>query len=80
MLDPVGIGLTEQVLVTEYRPVWNVVVDGFGHHGPGKTRRSQQRSRWDTLHPGRPWATEYREREEDREAIVEAIATHRSKT
>ena len=78
VLDPVWIGLTEQVLIAEYRPIWNVVVDGFGHHDQGRTRRSQQRSRWDTLHPGRPWAAEYRKREEGHDAILAAIAAHRN--
>ena len=57
MLDPVWISLTEQVLIAEYQPVWNVLVDGFGNHGPGSGRRNQRRSQWDTLHPGRPWPT-----------------------
>jgi hypothetical protein len=36
--------------------VWNRVLDGFGNHTPGAGRFKQQRSRWDTLHPGRSWA------------------------
>ena len=56
VLDPIWIGLTEQVLISEHRPIWNVVVDGFGQHNQGRTRRNQRRSRWDPLHPGRPWA------------------------
>ncbi|MCH8842527.1 MAG: Eco29kI family restriction endonuclease, partial [SAR324 cluster bacterium] len=39
-----------------FRPVWNILVDGFGHHDQGKARRGQMKSTWDTLHPGRPWA------------------------
>ena len=38
VLDPVWIGLTEQVLITEYRPIWNVVVEGFGINAPGRGR------------------------------------------
>ena len=78
VLDPIWIGLTEQVLIAQYRPIWNVLVDGFGLHDPGKTRRSQQRSRWDTLHPGRLWATEHTKREESREDILAAIEAHRT--
>ena len=52
VLDPVWIGLTEQVLIAEYQPIWNVVVDGFGNNDPGRGRRNQRRSQWDTLHPG----------------------------
>lgn len=58
VLHPVWISLTEQVLIAEYQPVWNVMVDGFGIHQPGQGRRRQRRSQWDTLHPGRPWAAE----------------------
>lgn len=79
VLDPIWIGLTEQVLIAKYRPVWNVVVDGFGLHDPGKNRRSQPRSRWDTLHPGRLWATEHPEHEESREDILAAIEEHRTR-
>lgn len=78
VLDPIWIGLTEQVMIAQYRPIWNVVVDGFGLHDPGKTRRSQQRSRWDTLHPGRLWAAEHTKREEGREDILAATKAHRT--
>ena len=77
ILDLVWIGLTEQVLIAEYRPIWNVVVDGFGHHDQGTTRRNQKRSRWDTLHPGRPWAAHYQDNADSAEAIQEAILSHR---
>ena len=78
VLDPIWIGLTEQVLISEYRPIWNVVVDGFGHHDQGRTRRSQRRSRWDTLHPGRPWAAHYQDGIDSPAAIAEAVLKHRS--
>ena len=53
---PVWITLAERFLIQHYRPVWNLCLDGFGDHDPGKGRRNSQRSWWDTLHPGRPWA------------------------
>ena len=34
VLDPVWIGLTEQVLIAQCRPIWNVVVEGFGINAP----------------------------------------------
>ena len=80
VLDPVWISLTEQVLIAEYRPIWNVVVDGFGHHDQGKTRRSQKRSRWDTLHPGRQWAAHSQDNANSADAIMAAIAVHRGET
>jgi len=74
LLAPVWIELTEQVLIAQYRPVWNVVVDGFGIHAPGRGRSRQARSRWDTLHPGREFATLLPDRDESTEAIAAAIA------
>ena len=53
---PVWIRLAESVLISRYRPVWNVVIDGFGNHDPGGRRATQHRSSWDILHPGRQWA------------------------
>ena len=73
VLDPVWIGLTEQTLITQYQPLWNVVVEGFGNHDPGAGRRNQRRSQWDTLHPGREWALLLRDREETVEAITASV-------
>ena len=76
VLDPVWIGLTEQVLITQYRPIWNAVMRGFGNHDQGRTRDTQQRSRWDTMHPGRAWAAQQRERTETIVDITAAIMRH----
>ena len=56
VVAPVWIRLAESLITIEYRPLWNVLIDGFGNHDPGKGRYNQERSRWDELHPGRPWA------------------------
>lgn len=77
VLDPIWISLTEQVLIAEYQPVWNVLVDGFGIHQPGKGRRKQRRSQWDTLHPGRPWAAELPDNDMSADAIVQSILRRR---
>jgi len=53
---PVWITLAERFLVEHYKPLWNVIIDGFGNHDPGAGRRAMKRPRWDILHPGRPWA------------------------
>lgn len=55
-VDDIWIPLAETLLIERFKPVWNVAVDGFGNHDPGKGRYNQQRSLWDTLHPGRSWA------------------------
>lgn len=50
------IGSVEAALIKWYRPLWNVTLDGFGNHDPGKGRYEQARSDWDVIHPGRVWA------------------------
>ena len=32
-------------------------MQGIGKHGDDAGTRANERSRWDTLHPGRDWAT-----------------------
>ncbi len=56
VVDDIWIPLGESLLVEEFHPIWNKIVDGFGNHDPGKGRYNQQRSPWDVLHPGRSWA------------------------
>ena len=79
VLDPVWIGLTEQVLISQYQPLWNVVVDGFGNNDPGRGRWNQRRSQWDTLHPGRMWAENLRDRGETAQEVMDVIAAPRSR-
>jgi hypothetical protein len=40
-------------MIEQFRPIWNLVIDGFGNKDPGKRRATQYRSLWDVLHPGR---------------------------
>ncbi len=56
IVDDIWIPLAEALLIDMFAPVWNTVIPGFGNHDPGRGRHKQQRSSWDTLHPGRPWA------------------------
>jgi Eco29kI restriction endonuclease len=50
------IGTIEAALIKLNRPLWNMAIDGFGNHDPGKGRYEQAKSDWDVIHPGRPWA------------------------
>ncbi len=76
VLEPVWIGLTEQILIDEYRPVWNAI-RGFGNHDQGSSRRTQKRSQWDTLHPGRPWAAINQDLEGGVDSVLDAIRHYR---
>lgn len=49
----------ESHLIHLYRPIWNSetgICYGIGKHGDSAEKRSNDRSPWDTLHPGRKWA------------------------
>lgn len=73
LVDDIWIPLGESVLIDQFKPIWNKIIDGFGNHDPGRGRYNQQRSAWDTLHPGRPWAAKCRPFSKSREEIVEAL-------
>ncbi|MCC6294253.1 MAG: Eco29kI family restriction endonuclease [Bryobacterales bacterium] len=55
-VDDIWIPLGESLLIETFRPLWNLVVEGFGNHDPGKGRQQGKKSMWDVLHPGRAWA------------------------
>src|SRR5260370_5574027 len=54
--DDIWIPLGEALLIQRLQPPWNVLIQGFGIHTPGKGRRKQVRSMWDTVHIGRSLA------------------------
>lgn len=55
-IAPTWVSLAEVIAIRMHKPLWNSVIDGLGNHDPGAGRRQGMRPRWDTLHPGRPWA------------------------
>jgi hypothetical protein len=63
----------EARLIREYKPLWNMVIDGFGNHDPGKGRYNQAKSDWDVIHPGRIWADRLTGQPASLESIVEKI-------
>jgi len=56
MVDDIWIPLGENMLIEQFKPVWNRAIDGFGNKDPGRRRATQYKSPWDVLHPGRKFA------------------------
>lgn len=69
VVDDIWIPLGESLVISRFTPIWNSLIDGFGNHNPGSGRHAGMRSRWDVLHPGRPWVNKLKERPEDAETI-----------
>jgi hypothetical protein len=72
-VDDIWIPLGETLLITKFRPVWNLALDGFGNHDPGAGRYQGLRPMWDTLHPGRAWAEKCRVRPETQDELRDRI-------
>lgn len=80
VVDDQWINLAEQLLITRFRPVWNVALDGFGNHDPGKGRYQGLRPMWDVLHPGRAWADRCKPRPESAKDLSAAVERHLRET
>lgn len=76
VIEPIWIPLGEQIMIARHTPLWNSLIDGFGNHDPGSGRISGIRSRWDTLHPGRPFAPKFPERHETQANIEQDVREH----
>lgn len=79
VVDDIWIPLGENLLIEMFSPVWNMIIDGFGNHDPGKGRYNQQRSAWDTLHPGRSWAKKCLANKKSERQILEGLQAYFSK-
>lgn len=76
VVDDIWIPLGESLLIANFSPIWNNIIDGFGNHDPGKGRYEGMRPRWDVLHPGRAWAEKCKPRLETPEQIVADVKTY----
>ena len=76
IVDDIWIPLGESVMINKYKPLWNIIVEGFGNHDPGSGRRNQKRSAWDELHPGRSWAEKLPPAQQTIEDLKTEIATY----
>ncbi|MEU6269248.1 Eco29kI family restriction endonuclease [Saccharopolyspora shandongensis] len=71
----------ETRLIDFFRPIWNNEVGicfGIGKHGDSSKTRSNKRSPWDTLHPGRNWAEDSHGDQKPRDQILREIKEHLS--
>jgi len=80
VVDDIWIPLAESLLIEMYHPLWNRKIDGFGNHDPGRGRYNQQKSPWDVLHPGRPWAKKLRQPAKEEDRIKEEVAVYIAET
>jgi hypothetical protein len=69
---PLWISMAETFLITNFKPLWNLRLDGFGNHDPGSGRHQSEISPWDAHHPGRAWARRLRQTR-DRDMTKEII-------
>ncbi len=70
IVDDIWIPLGENMLIEQFKPVWNRVIDGFGNKDPGNRRKTQYRSPWDVIHPGRRFAEKLAQHPRTTEEIV----------
>jgi Eco29kI restriction endonuclease len=70
------IGTIEAALIKLNQPLWNVAIDGFGNHDPGRGRYEQAKSDWDVIHPGRPWAERCNGTPKEESVIAANIERH----
>jgi hypothetical protein len=80
VVDDIWIPLAESLLIEMFSPLWNTRIDGFGNHDPGKGRYNQQRSPWDELHPGRPWAAKLQPLASGAKVVREGTVEYLAKT
>ncbi len=76
VLSYIWVPLAETAMIGRYQPLWNTLIDGFGNHDPGSGRSNGIRSRWDTLHPGRPWSVKYPPRTETLQQLALESENH----
>lgn len=76
VVDDIWIPLAESLLIEMFMPLWNKIIDGFGNHDPGSGRYNQQRSFWDMLHRGRPWAEKLQDNQMPIADLLDKIKKH----
>jgi hypothetical protein len=80
VVEDIWIPLAESLLIEMFSPLWNRKLDGFGNHDPGQGRYNQQKSPWDVIHPGRPWAEKLRSSSVPESSIREGVIQYLDQT
>lgn len=73
VVTPLWITMAERFLIEEFQPIWNVCLEGFGIHPPGKGRLQGEIPWWDALHPGRSFAVKLRQTRTREEAEARLV-------
>ncbi len=76
MVDDIWIPLGENMLIEQFKPIWNRAIDGFGNKDPGRRRATQYKSPWDVLHPGRKFAEKLADGELTTVFLVERVGDY----
>jgi len=74
VVEDIWIPLGESLLIARFQPLWNVFLSGFGIHAPGKGRKKQVCSNWDTVHPGRKFASKLPPNPESAPKLLNLVA------
>jgi hypothetical protein len=78
LVDEVWVALGEARLVDWFRPLWNVLIEGFGSKVEGGGRSTTARSVWDILHPGRKEILGFQVLPEVQDQIVSGLRNARN--
>ncbi len=76
VLEDVWIPLGENMLIETFRPAWNLAIDGFGNKDPGNRRKTQYKSPWDVLHPGRKAMEKLADSSLTKELLLTRLSDH----
>ncbi|MFJ2090818.1 Eco29kI family restriction endonuclease [Streptomyces sp. NPDC087901] len=69
--------MAERLMIRDLRPVWNVILEGFGVNQQGGPREAEQmRPKWHEVHVGVPWADKMRPQPHGPEPLREAVQAH----
>ncbi|MET8697364.1 Eco29kI family restriction endonuclease [Kitasatospora sp. NPDC004723] len=77
LTDELFIEPAADLTIRDHRPVWNVLLDGFGVHAPGSVRASRAlRPRWHEVHQGIAWADQMQPQPDGAAVLRDAVRTH----